>query len=104
MGNIFYTLLTEYWPFEDIEEKEAQEQVINGYRPIFEGLVVSFSTNQTSSKDKKKEDSCIDALKVAMKMCWQQDASLRPSADEVTLYLKTQLKRIDPSLLSYKFR
>ena len=69
LGNIFYMLLQEEWPFQDVEtDKEAQELVVNGVRPSFDEAV----WNSTDAVDL--------ALKEAMILCHQQNVTRRASA------------------------
>lgn len=80
MGNIFYAILTEYWPFEGTEEKEAQEKIMNGERP------------QVDAELLKSKDSIDMALIEAMRMCWRQDPVTRASAKDVKQYLSSSVE------------
>ena len=69
-------LLQEEWPFQDIEsDSEAQELVIKGVRPSFDEAVW------------KSTDFIDQALKEAMIMCHQQNATIRASARQVESFL-----------------
>ena len=39
LGNIFYMLLQEEWPFQDLNETEAIQQIIKGARPSIDKAV-----------------------------------------------------------------
>lgn len=81
MGNIFYALLTEYWPFEGMEETKAQKQIVSGERPpVDEELLNS-------------KDSAGAALSEAMRMCWEQDPVARASANDVRAYLDAEVAK-----------
>ena len=79
MGNIFYALLTEYWPFEGLEEKKAQEKIMSGERPRVDETIL--------------EDSADIAIDKAMRMCWEQDPIARASANDVRAYLDSELAK-----------
>ena len=84
LGNIFYMLLQEEWPFQDLNEKEAQERVMKGLRP-------SFDENVWNSTDLVDQ-----ALKQAMLMCHEQNAADRASAREVESFLKGRVRELMP--------
>mmetsp|Transcript_25037 Transcript_25037/g.54209 ORF Transcript_25037/g.54209 Transcript_25037/m.54209 type:complete len:423 (-) Transcript_25037:270-1538(-) len=81
MGNIFYALLTEYWPFEGMEEKKAQEMILSGERPHVDAELLN------------SKDSADVALIEAMRMCWRQDPIDRATATDVKQYLTAAMKR-----------
>lgn len=83
MGNIFYMLLTELWPFENVDDKEAQQRVVNGGRPEL-------------PKDKWNfNDTIIQTLKEAMMLCQSQNETERASARQVERILKDKLLELN---------
>jgi len=83
MGNVFYSLLTEYWPFEGMDEKEAQQEIMDGERPPIDH-------NIRNSSDP------IDAAFIkAISMCWRQNPEKRATAKEVKHFLAEQIKSIE---------
>jgi len=81
MGNVFYALLTELWPFDELKDKDAQTRIINGERPFIpESISESNDPNQI-------------ALLKAMKMCWSQNPSDRATARDVLKYVTKQLSK-----------
>lgn len=87
LGNILYMLLTGLWPFEDVEEKDAQKQVKKGLRPAFPVEI----WNSTSP--------ILMDLKEAMFQCHEQDIKNRATAREVETMLLRSLKKHDPTAL-----
>jgi serine/threonine protein kinase len=88
MGNIFYMLLQEEWPFQGVNVEEAQKQVMEGVRPTF-------------YKDIWDSTHPIDvALKEAMMMCHAQKPSERATARQVEQYLIAVLEKVDPGRLA----
>mmetsp|Transcript_55944 Transcript_55944/g.83374 ORF Transcript_55944/g.83374 Transcript_55944/m.83374 type:complete len:89 (+) Transcript_55944:198-464(+) len=85
MGNVFYVLLTDAWAFERIQEKEAQEKIMDGVRPFI------------SKAFRESEDPSVKALIEAMHMCWEQEPEDRATAIEVRDYLISVLKKLNPS-------
>jgi len=80
MGNIFYALLTEYWPFEGIDEKEAQQKIVDGDRPPIDDVI-------------RSSGDSLDAIFVkAIGMCWRHNPDKRATAKEVRQYLSDQIK------------
>jgi hypothetical protein len=82
MGNVFYSLLTHLWPFEEEEAKEAQKLVKAGVRPPIDERI----TNSTDPADK--------ALLVALHMTWKQKPEDRAAASVVRDYIGAELKRL----------
>jgi hypothetical protein len=83
MGNIFYMLLTELWPFENVDDKEAQQRVVNGVRPDL-------------PKDKWNfNDTIIQTLMKAMILCQTQNETERASARQVERILKDKLLELN---------
>lgn len=83
MGNIFYMLLTELWPFENIDEKEAQQRVVNGGRPELPTDMRNFN------------DTIIQTLMKAMMLCHGQNETNRASARQVEKVLKDKLLELN---------
>eukprot|EP00566_Odontella_aurita_P011879 CAMPEP_0113531968 /NCGR_PEP_ID=MMETSP0015_2-20120614/3789_1 /TAXON_ID=2838 /ORGANISM="Odontella" /LENGTH=383 /DNA_ID=CAMNT_0000430859 /DNA_START=455 /DNA_END=1606 /DNA_ORIENTATION=- /assembly_acc=CAM_ASM_000160 len=81
MGNIYYSLLTELWPYEKIKTKTAQEKIMNEERPPLDNL--------------DGEDPAVIALAAAMKKCWIQDPKRRATAREVQQYLTEEVAKIE---------
>jgi serine/threonine protein kinase len=83
LGNIFYMLLQGDWPFYDVPQETAMELVKNGTRPSVY-MDVWFST-----------DPIDVALKEAMMMCHEQNATERASARMIEQYLLSIMKQLD---------
>ena len=81
MGNIFWVLLHGMYPFEKISRKATKRAVSKGQRPVFEASLMT------------SDDTHIQALIKATKMCWAQDPEKRASAREVQHFLEAQLKQ-----------
>ena len=87
LGNIFYMLLQGDWPFYDVPQEMATELVKNGTRPsVYSDLW--FSTDPVDI-----------ALKEAMIMCHEQNATERASARTVEQYLINVMRQFDYSQL-----
>ena len=87
LGNTFYMLLQQEWPFTGIKSKKAHSLVKKGERPsIYKDVWNS-------------PDPIIQALKEAMIMCHEQDPTERSSAREVEVFLKKKLEEFDPGRL-----
>lgn len=82
MGNVFYTILTEKWPFDNDKSRDAQEAVKDGKRP------------RISSRFRESKDPAVKAMIKAMTMSWRQDPEQRASALEVKNYLQQELKAL----------
>jgi hypothetical protein len=88
MGNIFYILLMDTWPFRGVQTKRAQEKMKAGERPPL-------------YKDVAESTHPIDmALKKAMMMCHERDPKVRSTAREVETFLRTKMEEIDPGRLA----
>ena len=79
MGNVFYVILTELWPFGDLDTAKAQEKVSAGERP---GAPMEIM-NST--------DKATQTLISAIQKCWVQDVAKRATADEIVAFLETAL-------------
>jgi hypothetical protein len=87
MGNIFYMLLTSLWPFEELEENDAKEEIKNGNRPPI-------------PEDIQKSNDPIDKiLKEAMIMSHVQNQHERSTARQVETFLKGKLLSLDPDAM-----
>jgi hypothetical protein len=82
MGNVFYVLLTSTWPWDGIEEEEAQKLVMEGKRPYVDESV-------------RRSANPVDrALLKAMDMCYIHDQSQRASASDVLRFLTSEQNKI----------
>jgi Protein tyrosine and serine/threonine kinase len=86
-GNILYMLMTSLWPFLDLTDEEAQDEVKKGIRPEFPEDVWNSSS------------SIIQDLKEVMFRCHEQDPKKRPTAREVETLLLQSLGKHDPTAL-----
>lgn len=82
MGNIFYTILTELWPFEDEKDEKAQSKIMRGERPPVPEEIL----NSTEPEHK--------VLLKAIEMSWIHDPEKRPTARQIATYLKSELRRL----------
>ena len=81
MGNVFYSLLTGKWPFEDRKTKEAQKLIKNNERPPID-------------REIRESDDPLDvALLKALERCWEQDPIERASAREIEQFLEAELAK-----------
>jgi hypothetical protein len=87
MGNIFYMLLTSLWPFEELEENDAKEEIKNGNRPT-----IPIATRNSN-------DPMDQILKEAMNMSHVQDQRERATARQVETFLKGKLLSLDPDAM-----
>jgi len=79
MGNIFYSLLTEEWPYEDMKEKKAINLLKVGIPPPI-GI-----------KLQESSDPIVRIMLKAIRMCWINNPGKRATAKEVEEYLTNQL-------------
>lgn len=78
MGNILYSIITEKWPFDELDNaKDAQEKIKNGTRP----LIPEFP-----------HDEALFALAKIVRLCWKQNAKDRPNAKDVVSALSAKIK------------
>jgi serine/threonine protein kinase len=84
LGNVFYSLLTDRWPFQNEEDKDAQQMVMHGRRPHIPSRFPE--SNQTEYK----------ALLKVIDMCWEHLPEKRATADEIASYLEGILKELGP--------
>ena len=87
LGNVFYMLLTALWPFEDLSDRDAMKEVMEGRRPP----VAPEIWNSTDPVDV--------VLKEAMVECHRQDQKKRATAREIETLLVGKLKELDPGTL-----
>ena len=80
-------LLTGAWPFDDLEDEQAQKEVMDGHRP-------SFAVDVWNSTD-----PIVQSLKSAMFVCHEQDPKIRATAREVEAMLLRETRRRDPEAL-----
>lgn len=79
MGNIFYSLLTGRWPFENRKTKEAQRLIKNNQRPPIDDAI------------RESDDPLDVAMLKAIERCWEHDPVDRASAREIEKFLETEL-------------
>ena len=86
MGNVFYALLQEKWPFQELDERNGTDavrrEIVRGRRPELDAAI------------KNSDDGATKAMMEAMRMCWVHDWRRRASAKEVRDYLLAVLDRI----------
>ena len=83
MGNVFYTILTEKWPFDDDKSRDAQKAVKDGKRP------------HIPSRLRDSDDPAVKAMMKAITMSWRHDPAERATALEVKEYLQLELKKLN---------
>lgn len=82
MGNIFYSLLTELWPFEELEDKEAKKKIKAGDRPPIPDEL------------RHSDDPSVKTLRNAIDLCWIHSPRKRATAREVENYIAEELEKI----------
>lgn len=82
MGNIFYIMLTEKWPFEDLKDEEAIKLVKKGERPPIDESILNH------------RNPAVKILRDALKLCWKQDPNERATAKEIQTHLSTEMKKL----------
>jgi serine/threonine protein kinase len=88
LGNIFYMLLMQNYPFRDADWEDAAEWIQHGQRPY----VFPQVWNSTHPVDQ--------VLRHAMVWCHAQDPERRPTARQLEWYLQHELERLDPGRLA----
>jgi hypothetical protein len=83
MGNVFYVLMTEQWPFNGEESKDVERQVKSGKRP------------HIPQRLRESTDPAYIAIRKVMAMCWRQDPKERATAKEVADILLHELKALN---------
>ena len=91
MGNIFYTILTDQEPWEEVSEKKAQAAVVKGVRPEVPQIIEDSS------------DPVDKAIRNVMYKCWKHKANDRPRAREVADYLAKQLSELNVGMSSARY-
>lgn len=83
MGNVFYGLLTELWPFKYIhDDTRVKTKIISGERPYIPPELL------------KSNDPIHSVFLQSIEMCWNQNPSQRPSAIDIANYLDKELSVI----------
>ena len=90
MGNIFYTLLTDSWPFEELYDEEGTQAVREAVRA---GDRPSLTEELRNSTDPR-----IVALIRAMEMCHIHDWRHRVTSKEVADFLMAELREIEGNI------
>lgn len=80
MGNVFYSLVTEQWPFQDDEKTIAQAKIMQGERP------------HIPSKFETSTEPAYKLLIKLMRMCWKQNPKERPTAKVVADLIENELR------------
>jgi serine/threonine protein kinase len=80
MGNVFYSLVTEQWPFQDEEKTIAQAKIMQGERPLI------------PSKFDTSNEPAYKLLIKLMRMCWKQNPKERPTAKVVADLIENELR------------
>ena len=76
MGNVFYSILTGLWPFEDEDDvQKVQKDITIGIRPSIEGI--------------SNDESTIAQI---IQLCWKQSPNERPTATEIVSLLQTKIE------------
>jgi hypothetical protein len=75
LGNIFYGIFTNEWPFHHEKVSTAQKRIIAGERPPID------------EKYRNSTDPLDQAMIQAIEMCWVQDPEERASARQVQTFI-----------------
>jgi serine/threonine protein kinase len=93
LGNLFYLLLTDQWPWDDVgsgsadSERTVKKRIIHGERATIPDEIA------TSSHP-------VDVvLQKALVMCQEHEPSERATAAQVATFLQVTLQRVDPGRL-----
>jgi serine/threonine protein kinase len=93
LGNIFYLLLTDRWPWDAVgsasedSQRTIKKRIIQGERPAFPDAI---------SKSSHPVDL---VLQKAMAMCQKHEPNERATAAEVATLLQLTLAQVDPGRL-----
>ena len=79
LGNVLYYIHTYLWLFEGLTSEEAQQKIVTGITSAIPEALL----NST--------DRAANSLTRAIRMCWRNDPAKRPSAREISDYLKGRL-------------
>lgn len=82
MGNVFYSLLTGLVPFDEFDSEDVPDKVMAGERPPVPDEILD------------SDDPMDKVLVEAMEMCHIHDPTDRPSARDIEIHLKRQLKQL----------
>ena len=86
MGNIFFSLLMDKWPYEELYKKKNTYAVSK--------LITKGKRDKLSKELLESTDSIDAALRTAMDMCWEQDWRKRASAKDVANFLDAVQKQM----------
>lgn len=79
LGNVLYYIHTYHWLFEGLTSNEAKQNTVLGITSTIPEALL----NST--------DRAVHSLTPAIRMCWRHDPAKRPSAREISMYLKDRL-------------
>ena len=82
LGNVFYTILTDEIPFDDVSSQQAVKDIKNGIRAK---IPPRLSTS---------EDPVDIALRTVVEQTWRQEPESRPRARALADYLAKELEKI----------
>ena len=82
LGNVFYTILTDEIPFDDVSSQQAMKDIKSGIRAK---IPPRFLTS---------EDPVDIALRTMVEQTWRQEPAHRPRARELANYLAKELEKI----------
>ncbi|KAL3914683.1 MAG: hypothetical protein SGILL_006006 [Bacillariaceae sp.] len=85
LGTAMYLMLSNKWMWEDKKPVDSLIKLLQGERPPLPSI-----DDSTASDDV----TAIQAIVEAIKMCWIHEPMKRPTAREVDLHLRKQLKRV----------
>lgn len=83
LGNVFYTILTDEIPFDDVGSRQTVKDIKNGIRANIPPALLT------------SEDLVDIALRTVVDQAWQQEPQDRPRARALTDYLAKELEKID---------
>ena len=79
LGNVLYYIHTYHWLFEGLTSNEAKQNTVLGITSTIPEALL----NST--------DRAVNSLTRAIRMCWRNDPAKRPSARDISMYLKDRL-------------
>jgi len=82
LGNVFYTILTDEIPFDDVSSQQAVKDIKNGIRAKIPPRLL------------KSEDPVDIALRTVVEQTWRQEPQDRPRARALADYLAKELEKI----------
>ena len=92
MGNIFYALLTNQYPWKEtkLDTNAILKNIINGQRPILPAYI-------------KNSTHPIDVvIRTAMDMCFTYNPNQRATAREIQSFLMFELRQYNHKFLTFK--